>query len=125
MERDQNPGVAVRPTYFRPTFDKWQNQTCGGLQIHVLNHRKLRPVELTLSLIQAAKQLAPEHFRWFDPPYEYEMKLPPIDILFGSSALREALEVLPNRSGGDSELKLLSQLGMDGWEGERERVLMY
>ncbi len=125
VERDQHPGVAVRPTYFRPTFDKWQNQTCGGLQIHVLNHRELRSVELTLSLIRAAKQLAPEHFQWLEPPYEYEMNLPPIDILFGSSALREALEALPNGSWEGSELELLSRLGMDGWEGERERVLMY
>ena len=34
----------------------------------------------------------PEAFRWKDPPYEYEHKRMPIDLLTGSDRIRIALE---------------------------------
>jgi uncharacterized protein YbbC (DUF1343 family) len=36
--------------------------------------------------------LAPDLFKWRDPPYEYEHDKMPIDILAGSPALREQIE---------------------------------
>ena len=114
-----HPGVSLRPTYFRPTFDKWQNATCGGLQIHIVDHRAVRSVALTLDIVRAAYRLASDQFRWLDPPYEYETVRPPIDILFGSELLRQAL------GAGDEEWRKLSFLGMDEWERERAPYLMY
>lgn len=81
-------GVRLLPTRFQPTFDKWQGLSCQGLDIQVLDARAVRSVQLTVSLIATAAKLFPE-FAWVEPPYEYEYRKPPIDILFGSTRLRE------------------------------------
>ncbi len=82
------PGVHLRPVRFRPVFDKWSGQSCGGLQIHVADAGKVRSVRLTLGLIATCSQIYPNFFEWLPPPYEYEFERPPIDILTGSSEFR-------------------------------------
>jgi hypothetical protein len=42
-----------------------------------------------VALIEAFRDASPSRFAWRDPPYEYEADKPPIDILYGSAALRE------------------------------------
>jgi uncharacterized protein YbbC (DUF1343 family) len=86
------PGVHFRPTAFEPTFQKHARQTCGGCQVHVTDRSTLRPVETGVALIEAFRTAGSGQFRWRDPPYEYEHTKAPIDILYGSSALRDALE---------------------------------
>jgi hypothetical protein len=39
-----------------------------------------------------ARRLAPRAFRWKRPPYEFERRLLPIDILLGTDTIRRALE---------------------------------
>jgi uncharacterized protein YbbC (DUF1343 family) len=84
-------GVHFRPATFEPTFHKHAGKTCGGCQIHVTDRTAFRPVETGVALIDAFRQAGPESFAWRDPPYEYEHTLAPIDILYGSAALREGL----------------------------------
>ncbi len=64
---------------------------CGGCQIHVTNRETFRAVETGVALIEAFRAAGPDHFAWREPPYEYEYTIPPIDILYGSAALREGL----------------------------------
>jgi hypothetical protein len=47
-----------------------------------------RPVHTTVAILAAARAVAPEHFAWRAPPYEYETVKPPIDILWGHDGLR-------------------------------------
>ncbi len=82
------PGVHLRPVRFRPVFDKWSGQSCGGLQIHVVAPQLVRSVRLTQTLIATCSQIYPDSFQWLPPPYEYEFERPPIDILTGSSEFR-------------------------------------
>ena len=88
LRPQDHPGVALQPIRFRPTFDKWKDERCDGIAIHVLEAQAVRSVALTLSIIDAALQLAPQNFEWLPPPYEYEFEKPPIDILYGSPDLR-------------------------------------
>ena len=85
------PGIALRPIRFVPTFDKWQGQRCGGVALHVVEPPAVRSVAMTLHILAAVRRLYPRDFAWLPPPYEYEREKMPIDILFGSSRLREAL----------------------------------
>jgi uncharacterized protein YbbC (DUF1343 family) len=85
-------GVYFRPAMFEPTFHKHAKTLCGGCQIHVLDRRTFRPVEAGVALVDAFRAANPRAFAWREPPYEYEHTLAPIDILYGSSALREGLE---------------------------------
>lgn len=86
------PGVFFRPTYFRPTFQKHGNQTCGGVQIHVTNRDEFEPVIAGVATVRAALRLYPRQFAWKNPPYEYEYERNPFDVIAGTTRLRESLE---------------------------------
>jgi len=85
-------GVFFRPTFFKPTFDKFKGQACGGVFLHVLNRKKFKPVRTAMAIIRAVKELYPKQFGWFLGPYEYERATPAIDLLYGSEALRKAID---------------------------------
>ncbi len=86
------PGVYFRPAVFQPTFQKHAQQACGGCQIHVTDRDAFRPVITGLALIGMFRRHGPAAFAWRPPPYEYEHRLLPIDILAGTDALRTDVE---------------------------------
>ena len=92
LDSEKLHGVAFRPISFKPTFDKFAGQICGGIQIHITNISVFAPVSTFYAVLRNIKRLFPDHFRWASPPYEYEFERLPIDILAGSSRLREAVE---------------------------------
>jgi uncharacterized protein YbbC (DUF1343 family) len=85
------PGVHFRPVYFEPTFQKHAKQTCGGCQLHVTDRRAFKPLRTAVELIEEFHRQSPEYFAWREPPYEYEHDKEPIDILYGTDRLREAI----------------------------------
>lgn len=117
------PGVVYRPMQFKPTFDKWAGEVCGGVVLHVTDERAFRPYRTSVAVLAAAKELAPEHFAWRPPPYEYESVLMPIDILAGSSALREGVDARNIRSPKD--LDRLSNADDAEWLGQVEQHRLY
>ena len=92
MNRIELRGVHFRPAVFEPTFQKHARTSCGGCQIHVLDRRQFRAVETGVALLGAFRAAGPSRFEWRNPPYEYEPEKWPIDILAGSSALREQID---------------------------------
>jgi uncharacterized protein YbbC (DUF1343 family) len=86
------PGVRFRPVWFRPTFHKFAGETCGGVQIHVVDRRKFLPFLTGIHLISCAAGLWPEAFDWRREPYEFEVERLAIDLLAGGTWLREAVE---------------------------------
>jgi uncharacterized protein YbbC (DUF1343 family) len=94
--RDMNglalPGAYFRPAVFEPTFQKHAKTTCGGCQIHVTDRAAFRPVLTGAALLHQFRRFDPVTFAWRQPPYEYEHDKLPIDILAGSSTLREQVE---------------------------------
>ena len=92
LNRLSLPGVLFRPCQFEPTFQKHAGQLCGGTQLHVLDRSAFRPVETAVSIFSLVRRLAPNDFAWRRPPYEYEEKKMPIDILWGSDELRSGID---------------------------------
>ena len=86
------PGVFFRPLSFLPTFQKYAGSLCGGVQLHVTNRGRFKAFLTGAAIIKTIRDLYPAAFRWKQPPYEYEERLLPIDILAGSSRLRERIE---------------------------------
>jgi uncharacterized protein YbbC (DUF1343 family) len=101
------PGVYFRSVFFEPTFQKHARTTCGGCQLHVLDRRRFQPVKTGVALIEEFRRQAPDSFAWTDPPYEYEYKKTPIDIMWGSDRLRRAID------GGQTADEIAA-----GWKGE-------
>jgi uncharacterized protein YbbC (DUF1343 family) len=115
------PGVHFRPVFFEPTFHKHAKQTCGGCQIHVLDRRTFRPVRTTVELMAEFRREDPARFGWKEPPYEYEHEKQPIDVLYGSTRLRETLE-----SGtGVEALVATWKKEEDAFRRTREKYLLY
>ncbi len=92
LNRKHIRGAAFRPVHFIPTFHKYRGELCAGLQIYVKDRRKFKPVTAGLEIIRTLYRLFPDSFRWRNPPYEYEKKKMPFDILIGNRWIREGIE---------------------------------
>ena len=86
------PGVHFRPTVFEPTFHKHARSGCGGCQIHVLDRAAFRPVETGVALIAAFHAADPDASAGAIRRTSTNPTALPIDILAGSSELREQIE---------------------------------
>lgn len=91
LEQYNLEGVSFRPLKFTPTFHKFKDELCGGIQYHVTDRNKFQPVLAAVALLKEFKKQS-KHFAWLDPPYEYEYEKMPIDILAGSDRLRNMIE---------------------------------
>jgi uncharacterized protein YbbC (DUF1343 family) len=86
------PGVRFRPARFTPTFQKWAGRLCDGVQLHVTDRTRFKPFLTGLAIIATARRHAPRAFRWRRPPYEFEHRRLPIDILCGTDSVRRGIE---------------------------------
>jgi uncharacterized protein YbbC (DUF1343 family) len=115
------PGVLFRAVVFEPTFQKHAKQPCGGCQIHVLNRDAFRAVESAVAVLIEIRAQNPTAFQWKQPPYEYEHEKLPIDILAGSSELRQQIEA----GAPASAIRESWAPGHERFRLERERFLLY
>ena len=121
LARERLPGVVCRPARFRPTFQKWAGQVCDGVQLHVTDPRRFRPFLTGLALIAVARRLAPRTFRWRRPPYEFERRRLPIDILLGTDRVRRAIE----RGQPLGAIERSWQDDLARWRRRRAAALLY
>lgn len=104
------PGCVFRIHNFIPTFNKYAGILCKGVQIHVTKPDDYFPVATALELFDSIIQTSPPGALIFNsPPYEYERKLIPFDILSGDSLMRISLQ---NRLPVNTE--------KERWRGEIE-----
>ena len=85
-------GVMIRPCHFEPTFQKYAGTMCAGGQLHVTDPATFQPVRTAVTILRAARELAPREFSWSKPPYEYEENLMPIDLIWGHNGLRHRID---------------------------------
>ena len=121
LERERLPGVRFRPARFLPTFQKWAGRLCDGVQIHVTDAGRFKPFLTGLAEIAAARRLAPRGFAWRRPPYEFEKRRMPIDILCGTDSIRKAIE----RGTPLPAIERAWQRDLERWKRLRAPYLMY
>jgi uncharacterized protein YbbC (DUF1343 family) len=121
LAADRLPGVAFRPARFRPTFQKWAEQVCGGVHIHVTDPARFKPFLTGLAVIAVARRLGRSAFRWRKPPYEFEFRKLPIDILLGTDRIRHALE----RGQSLTSIEQSWQRDLAKWRRRRSAALLY
>ena len=121
IKNGKPPGVNFRPTFFKPTFNKFKNELCGGIQIYIEDIKKFRSVKTGLEIIKIIKTLYPHKFRWRKPPYEFEKKKLPFDILIGNSWIREAID----SKISISLIKKKWQKNLNRFKKIRKRYLLY
>lgn len=95
-------GCVFREHGFIPTFQKWAGKFCYGMQIHVTDPHKFKPVLTAAAIFSAAIAASGGEFRFKEPPYEYEKVKIPFDILAGDTDFRQALiDKVPIREFND------------------------
>lgn len=110
LDSRQISGCTFRIHNFIPTFNKFKDQVCNGLQIHIKDYREFRPVATAVEILEAVILTSPPgSLKFSEPPYEYEYNLIPFDILSGDSGIRTTLQ---NRSS--------LKLEKERWEDEIE-----
>jgi uncharacterized protein YbbC (DUF1343 family) len=121
LAAERLPGVVFRPARFRPTFHKWAGRVCGGVQLHVTDRASFKPFLTGLAIVAVARRLGRGAFRWRRPPYEFERRKLPIDILLGTDTIRHAIE----RGESLRAIERGWQDDLAGWRRRRAASLAY
>jgi uncharacterized protein YbbC (DUF1343 family) len=107
------PGVRFREVYFAPTFSKWVNQVCGGVQVHITDERSFEAIRTAVTMIVTARQVYPEVFGWRADFW--------IDKLSGSDRLRRMVDA--GAGAGDVVAAWRDELA--AFRRQRESYLLY
>ncbi len=76
------PGVLFRPASFTPTFSKYKEKECRGIQVHVTDRQRFQAVRVAVYVLATIKKNYPDQFQWSRM----------IDLLSGSDSLRLAID---------------------------------
>ena len=60
------PGTHFRPIHFTPTFSKYADQECYGVQVHVTDRNQFKPVDVALHLIATARRDYSDQFEFIE-----------------------------------------------------------
>jgi uncharacterized protein YbbC (DUF1343 family) len=119
-------GCRLRECWFEPTFHKYAGQLCSGVQIHTddpaYNHGTFRPWRLQALAFKALRTEFPDYPLWRNFPYEYEVDRLAIDVINGSSLLREWVD---DAQALPEDLENITHSDEKSWEEERLAFLLY
>ncbi len=121
MNRLKLPGVFFRPVYFRPCFNKYAGEICGGVYLHVLDTSTYRPFAAGLALIKTVRDLYPSEFSFLTGVYEFNNVHPAFDLLAGGPQLREQIE----QGVEFNEISSLYEKDAAGFGEEKKRYHLY
>ena len=121
FEKEGLEGFVLRPTSFIPTFQKHKETLCHGFQVHVTDYQKYEPWKMGQILCREIYHHIGDEFQWKKPPYEYEEKLMPIDILNGTDQIRLWVE----GDGTFVDLVQIEKEGMAEFLDQRNQILLY
>jgi uncharacterized protein YbbC (DUF1343 family) len=85
----------------------------------VTDRGRFLPFETALAIVKFSREFHPDSFRWNAPPYEYEEKKLPFDIIVGNNYLREMM---------DKDFQEMCQSWQEGlaeFKSMREKYLLY
>ncbi len=121
LEKMSLPGVTLRPTAFRPTFQKHSGEICRGFQLHVTDRKRFSSLATSYALLSAIIAHHPDAFQWRTKAYEFVADRLAIDLLTGDEEVRIALE------RGDHPAELVASLADDRveFEDRRNECLLY
>ncbi|RTZ66916.1 MAG: DUF1343 domain-containing protein [Aquificaceae bacterium] len=119
-------GCRLGEIWFEPTFHKYQGELCSGVQIYVedqhYQHEKFKPWRLQALAFKAIHQLYPDYELWRDFPYEYEFGKLAIDVINGSTLLREWVD---DDNATPDDLEILSSKDEKAWKKEVHDFILY
>ena len=117
-------GCRLRPCWFEPTFHKYAGERCAGVQVHTddpaYDPATFRPWRLQALAFKALRRLRPDYPLWRDFPYEYETTRLAIDVINGSTLLREWVD---DPAAEPADLDALARADEAAWRRANADVL--
>lgn len=81
------PGVEFREAYFTPTFNKFANQMCAGIEVKVTDQAAFDPIRTGVAMLVEARKFAAFQWRVDNTSRPYW-----IDLLTGSTRMRTMID---------------------------------
>ena len=110
------PGVYFRPLFFTPTFSKYANTRCGGVQVHVTDRRKFTAVKVGWAMLDIVRKMYPNDFK-VSPPYKEGMKTM-LELNTGCGYVKDGSKTL------EEEFKIIDQDTLK-FKETRSKYLLY
>jgi len=120
-------GAGFRPHRFAPLAGKWAGEECQGVQVHILDRARWRPLEAWLGVIITIRAMYPGQFAWL-PPSDPE-SVYHFDRLLGGPWMRKEIEA--GVAAGQGAAAILGRFGAEwlddarAFEGQRAPYLLY
>ncbi|MCK5882879.1 MAG: DUF1343 domain-containing protein [Bacteriovoracaceae bacterium] len=121
LKKTDLEGFTFRPLAFLPTFQKFENETCGGVQIHITNYKKFKSWQVGQFLCQKLYHELGNNFQFHHRPYEYEEGRLAIDLINGNAEVRQWIE----SNGTIEELRSIESKNMDEYLLQYNSILIY
>jgi uncharacterized protein YbbC (DUF1343 family) len=120
-------GCKLRSCFFEPTFYKYKEKTCSGMQIHVddptyYEHENFKAYRVMALWFKALRELYPDYQIWRDFHYEYEKDRLAIDIINGSDELRKWVD---DSAASPADLEKVLAQDERHWLKVRAEYLIY
>ncbi|GAB4326102.1 MAG: DUF1343 domain-containing protein [Candidatus Sumerlaeia bacterium] len=113
------PGLMFRPLYFKPRFGTFMNQDCAGVQIHIIDYRRVKPLSAGLHLVATVMTLWPERHILGQTGNTVRIKM--FNAVMGTDAIRQ--DLLAGRPA--EEIIAGWRAPLDDFRRLRERYLLY
>ncbi len=110
------PAVYFRPAYFRPTFSKYPNIDCAGVEVHVLDRKKYEAVKVGFAMLQIIRDLYPNEFE-VTPPYKEGMH-----TMLAFNIANE--DIINNKMSLEDQFKLIEK-DTEIFKNIRKKYLLY
>lgn len=114
-------GAHLRSHSFQPKFQKCHNQICNGVQLHVTDRARFKPLRWGLALLAALRRTHPEQCAWRSDAYEFVSSVPAIDLLYGSKRFRTLVDSSAGLAPIESELQSYE----NNFRQTRQEFLLY
>ncbi|WP_245833132.1 exo-beta-N-acetylmuramidase NamZ family protein [Oceanobacillus timonensis] len=110
------PGVLVRPISFVPSYQKYEGEVCGGVQLHIENRDALHALQAGVTLVETIAMVYPDQFQFT----QNENGKYFFDLLAGTKRLRQYI------TAGEADRYLKeSQQELEAFQKTREKYLLY
>ena len=114
-------GCIFRAATFEPRFQKHAGEVCHGAEIIITNRDLVDPLLLGIVCLEALLKENREKFAWRTETYEFVDEPIAIDLLFGCSEVRGALETsVPSR-----DILSFMNAELEDFMEKREACLLY
>jgi uncharacterized protein YbbC (DUF1343 family) len=110
------PGVEFREAYFTPTFSKFVNQACAGVEVKVTDQAAFDPIRSAVTMLVEARKVPA--FAWRNDGGAVPFW---IDKLTGSSRLRTMIDA----GAGADEVVGAWRAELEAFDARRRRYLLY